>query len=284
MAQLSFKLAGFCFCSLLLFLTSTSVLATDEQSNGSTESQYFWQDIRWDVSVGYGLVSKTNPYTSTKPLEHYHDLFANVSLDYHDFYLDLNHGDLLNIFSGGYHLDEINDWSIDFIFGNYNYYFYLEPSDSIYPKPLYSMVEKREVDFSMGFRLAKDFGGIYFSSDLVADLNEAKDAYLLRNVLTSDYTLGNADVRAGLVVDVMSEGITQYYFGIREKERKYFGSYEPGMGIAGYLLGSIEYPISESVVATGSVLYGQVNSEIYNSPIIGVQERFTMFMGLRYVF
>ncbi|MFO6423589.1 MipA/OmpV family protein [Motilimonas sp. KMU-193] len=272
---------------LLLALLILPVLAhADSPSDIEQQETSFWDDLRWDVSAGVGV-------------DFSHDILAvddernigvfvdvNLSLEYKNFYFDVQRSNLPGGAFMGYQLWQGPDWQIDLVGGTYTTGF--DESGNFYTKKAglrLAGISERDDDFNVGLKLARQFQHLDFSSELVNDISSAHGSWMWRTVVSKAIPLGNWDLRGGFGFDVYSAQLANYYYGVSAAEANdYRPQYQPGISFGGYVMLVAEYPITENWVFNSGALFGLASPSIYNSPITNSDVKSVGYLGVKYVF
>ncbi len=276
---------GIAILLLALFLLPLQANAHNQASQ-DTEATSFWDDFRWDVSAGVGIDFNHDilAVADERNLGAFIDI--NLSLEYKNFYFDVQRSNLPGGAFLGYQLWQGEDWQLDLISGTYTSGF--DAEGNYFTKeagPRLAGISNREDDFNVGFKLTRQYQHFDFSTELVNDIGRAHRSWMLRTVVSKSIPLGNWDMRGGVGLDLYSAGLANYYYGVSAAEANdYRPQYEPGTSFGGYVVLVAEYPITENWVFNGGALFGLASPSIYHSPLTSGDVKSVGYLGVKYVF
>ncbi|WP_233070757.1 MipA/OmpV family protein [Motilimonas eburnea] len=276
--------------SKLIVLLAVLILPALAQAESPPESpeteSSFWDDLRWDMSIGVGIDFSHDilAVAEERNLTPFFDV--NFSLEYKNFYFDVQRSNLPGGAFLGYQLWQGEDWQLDLVGGTYISGF--DENGNLYTKtsgPWLAGITRRDDDFNVGLKIARQFQYVDFSSELVNDVGSAHGAWMWRSVVSKAIPLGNWDMRGGVGIDLYSARLANYYYGVSAGEANaYRPQYQPGTSFGGYVMLVAEYPITEDWVFNGGALLGVASPSIYNSPLTSSAVRSVGYMGVKYVF
>ena len=246
----------------------------------------FWDEFRWDASVGGGI-DMTDDFLKVKEERKISPFIdVNLSIEYKDFYLDIQRSNLPGGAIMGYHLWQGDNWQADLVAGSYTIGF--DENGSFYTREAglaLAGINRRNDDFNVGVKLFRDYGFVDFSTEIVSDFGRAHQSWMSRSVFSRPIPAGNWDLRAGIGVDIYSAKMANYYYGVSADEvTDYRAAYQPGLSFGGYSMLVAEYPISEHWVFHSAALLGLTSNSIKSSPLTNSNIRVIGFVGVKYVF
>lgn len=275
---------------IFLLLSGVFNICQAKEDKIENESSTFNIDFKLDLGGAYqkqfyfgneldGLGS--NDYTAAIGL--------SIDAEYYNFFLESNSkgriGGVLGRTNIGYHLWRDDNSSIDIISANYIPAINREDSDDVVIPELRNL-NKRNDDYSFGFRYSQVKNNWYFSSEIVNDiLNSAHKGFVIDNYIGKTTSQGNWDLTYGFGHTWYSAKVSNYYVGLQQNEIvNDWSSYQTG---ASYTLNVgffAEYPISKSWVFEGGFEYNWLSKNIRNSPLIVSDYSLSSFVGFGYVF
>ncbi|WP_434340022.1 MipA/OmpV family protein [Motilimonas cestriensis] len=271
---------------LFLLGMPMSFAHADKTAEKPVDEIGFWDEFRWDASVGAGL-DLTDDFLYVKDEQKMSWFFdVNLSIEYKDFYLDIQRSNLPGGAVMGYHLWQGETWQADLVAGTYTLGF--DENGNYYTKdggPALQGIKSRNDDFNLGVKFFRDYDFADFSTEIVTDFGRSHQSWMVRSVLSRPIPAGNWDLRGGLGFDIYSAKMANYYYGVSDDEVSAVRpAYQPGLSFGGYGMFVAEYPLSESWVFYSAALIGVASDNIKQSPLTNSNVRVIGYLGVKYVF
>ncbi|MBE0367459.1 MipA/OmpV family protein [Pseudoalteromonas sp. MMG013] len=241
----------------------------------------------WDWTFGASAYIE-DPYLIGMPSNNKgFELELTLSLSYDNLFVDIDNSQLSGGFIIGYTLPSINTWQLDII-GTQIQKGFNETGLELYKLdvlPELAGINARAYDYNAGLRLSKRFSDSLFSIELLNDISNAHNGWILSSFFSHITPWRNWEFRAAVGLNAYSPEFTDYYFGITPNEVTPFRpSYSANTSFSLVTELHAEYPLNEHWIFLAGWMSTLYSEDIYNSPIIRQYYHHKAKVGVRYVF
>ena len=278
--QLFFKTISY-FCLLASFSAAASNRLYSDNTLMPTKG------FSWDWTFGASSYIET-PYLIGMPERHTGiELDLTLSISYNNFYFDLDKSQLSGGIILGYTLSEVDNWQFDII-GTQVQKGFDQTGLELYEStilPELVGIKTREYDFNVGLRLSKRFTDSQFSIELLNDISDAHDGWVLSSFFSHIIPWRNWEFRSAVGLNAYSPEFTDYDFGVSKDEATSVRPhYNANTSLSLVMELHAEYPLNENWIFLAGWMSTLYSDDIKDSPLIRQGYHHKAKVGVRYVF